>query len=334
MLLTPLQKAAALSFVSLFETGKISDPSRYSIIANIPGDTGGLSYGKHQVTLNSGHLYFLIDSFCQKSVSADDNTLLHTYANQFEPYLPLLRNRDDRLNSDASFADLLRLAGELPEMQQTQDEYFEKAFWYPCMAKCDAFGFVYPLSAAVIYDSFIQGAWDICERLTTGQFGNPNAAREIMWVSYYVGVRSHWLSTNRNMLLRQSVYRPKSLQEICYAQNWNLALPFIVRGVQVNESDLFNTLEPDANSSIPTYHANAHDDMPVLFEGSTHSNEQNYKNKVILVQKALRVFGFYDVPLDGIYGPITSAYVGKFQTAHGLVSDEEVGPRTYALLGV
>lgn len=53
------------------------------------------------------------------------------------------------------------------------------------------------------------------------------------------------------------------------------------------------------------------------------------------LQILLQHLGHYDGNLDGIYGPLTAAAVGKFQSNVGLVPDEVTGILTWsALLGV
>lgn len=52
------------------------------------------------------------------------------------------------------------------------------------------------------------------------------------------------------------------------------------------------------------------------------------------IQRALAVFGIDPGPVDGIYGPKTTAAVAAFQQLKGLVVDGEVGPVTAQALGV
>ncbi|GAW91635.1 spore cortex-lytic enzyme [Calderihabitans maritimus] len=55
---------------------------------------------------------------------------------------------------------------------------------------------------------------------------------------------------------------------------------------------------------------------------------------VILLQQKLSQWGYYDGPIDGIYGPKTFAAVQLFQRKNGLAVDGVVGPATWAALGV
>ncbi|MBO8127907.1 MAG: spore cortex-lytic enzyme [Peptococcaceae bacterium] len=52
------------------------------------------------------------------------------------------------------------------------------------------------------------------------------------------------------------------------------------------------------------------------------------------VQQRLSWWGYYDGPVDGIYGPKTWAAVKKFQRKNGLRADGIVGDRTWAALGL
>ena len=51
------------------------------------------------------------------------------------------------------------------------------------------------------------------------------------------------------------------------------------------------------------------------------------------IQQALKNAGFYQGPLDGKMGPVTTEAVKEFQRIHGLNDDGVVGKRTWAQLG-
>ncbi|HWJ03493.1 MAG TPA: peptidoglycan-binding protein [Verrucomicrobiae bacterium] len=53
---------------------------------------------------------------------------------------------------------------------------------------------------------------------------------------------------------------------------------------------------------------------------------------VSMLQKKLKMSGLYTGRIDGIFGPLTDRAVREFQTAHGLVADGIVGPKTMAAL--
>jgi murein L,D-transpeptidase YcbB/YkuD len=51
------------------------------------------------------------------------------------------------------------------------------------------------------------------------------------------------------------------------------------------------------------------------------------------IQQALKNAGFYQGPLDGKMGPVTTEAVKEFQRIHGLNDDGVVGKQTWAQLG-
>jgi hypothetical protein len=55
-------------------------------------------------------------------------------------------------------------------------------------------------------------------------------------------------------------------------------------------------------------------------------------NDVIALQKRLTTDGFYSGPINGSFGPLTSAGLKKYQTKHGLPAAGVVGPATLKLL--
>jgi hypothetical protein len=65
---------------------------------------------------------------------------------------------------------------------------------------------------------------------------------------------------------------------------------------------------------------------PTIQEGSSGED-------VEVLQRALLRAGFDPGPVDGEFGPVTTAAVRKFQAARGLVVDGVVGPQTWSALG-
>ena len=56
MILTELQRKTIQAMVNIFETSAVL--GRYAQVTLIPGDTGGLTYGRSQTTINSGNPQF------------------------------------------------------------------------------------------------------------------------------------------------------------------------------------------------------------------------------------------------------------------------------------
>ena len=65
----------------------------------------------------------------------------------------------------------------------------------------------------------------------------------------------------------------------------------------------------------------------ILYWGSTGS-------KVMEVQRKLKQWGYYDGPIDGVYGAKTFEAVKLFQRKNGLKVDGVVGPQTAAAMGI
>ncbi len=59
---------------------------------------------------------------------------------------------------------------------------------------------------------------------------------------------------------------------------------------------------------------------------------QSGSSRVLGLQHQLDREGFAPGPFDGLYGPLTTEAVRRFQQAHGLVVDGLAGPRTFAAL--
>ncbi len=73
---------------------------------------------------------------------------------------------------------------------------------------------------------------------TIAQHGQASALGEQVWIGHYVEVRRDWLANHPNMLLRKTVYRMDSFRKLIAQGNWALTLPFVVRGVQIEEEIL------------------------------------------------------------------------------------------------
>jgi len=299
-MLTDLQKKTGAAIVNVFETGRVLGD--YGAIATIAGDTGHLSYGRSQVTLGSGNLYRLIQTYC--------NTTGALLAAQLSNYLQRFRQPDLTLDTDMECRRLLEQAGLDSVMREVQDSFFDGNYWTPAATSAAAMGLSSALGASVVYDSHIQGAWSTVRDRTIAQFGPPAAIGENNWISRYVSVRRDWLANNANPALHPTVYRMNSFLVLIEQGRFDLALPITVRGMTIDA----NTLNGVVTSRT------LHLTTPPLTG-----------NDVRALQQALVKSG-QTVVVDGVFGPSTDAAVRLFQQQHGFVADGVVDANMRALL--
>ncbi len=65
--------------------------------------------------------------------------------------------------------------------------------------------------------------------------------------------------------------------------------------------------------------------LPALSQGGDQVRE---------AQQALKDKGFYNGPVDGVYGPLTQTAVRRYQEQQNLNADGRLGPETFSSLGV
>ncbi|MEK7720386.1 MAG: chitosanase, partial [Bacteroidota bacterium] len=112
-----------------------------------------------------------------------------------------------------------------PVMQQVQDRFFDLRYFQPAMQWMDDNGFSLPLSALVIYDSYIHsGSIMMFLRKRFPERTPKNGGDEKIWISQYVDTRNSWLSTHSSQLLRNTVYRTGCLEIEIARNNWYLDL--------------------------------------------------------------------------------------------------------------
>jgi chitosanase len=218
-MITPVQKKTILSIVNLFETGTIRGD--YSSAICMKGDSGGLTYGRSQTTLNSGNLYKLLVQY--------GNATGAKYAAALRPYLSRVQSKDQSLNYDMALRQILRDAGTDPVMRSCQDDFFDRVYWNPALNKAMTMGFQTALGVGVVYDSTIHGSFPLIANRTIKQVGTVTAAGEEAWVKMYLKLRKSWL-LGCKAPLPNTVYRQDEFRKIVDAGNWALALPIKVRG--------------------------------------------------------------------------------------------------------
>lgn len=310
-MVTELQKKAAQAIVNIFETG--SPQGDYGKVTLLPGDGGHLTYGRSQTTLAGGNLHLLIKAYCE----APDAQ----FATALETYLDRLADRDVGLDRDATFRGLLREAGDDPIMQEVQDRFFDRVYWTPSEQAAGAMGICTGLGTGVVYDSRIHGSWGPMRDRTNDRHGPVGEIGEKAWVEHYVSERRDWLANHSNRLLRQTVYRMDAFRRLVDEANWELELPFRVRGILIDEEVLLGAAPVRAS-------AQAEDERTLRLKTPYMVGDD-----VQVVQQALEKEGF-PIRADGIFGPYTEAAVKRFQQQRGLRVDGIVGPATRSVLGL
>ncbi len=225
MKLTPSQKKILEKVVNVFETGSTSgNYGAIAIFSDGPNNIRQITYGRSQTT-EYGNLRSLV----QKYVSANG-----LFSKKLKPFAEKVGTIP--LTDDQTFKDLLKKAGkEDAVMRKTQDEFFDGKYYQPAIKWATDNGFILPLSALVIYDSYIHSGgilWVI-----RGMFPEspPNlGGNEIEWTTAYVDARQTWLANHPREAVRQTIYRTQCFKNEIARGNWTLGtLPINANGVKV-----------------------------------------------------------------------------------------------------
>ena len=226
MPLTAQQKRICEQVINVFETGKIEgDYSAFVIFADGPHGVRQVTYGRSQTT-EYGNLEELVRMY----VNANG-----TFSEQLRPFVeqigvtPLVDSKE--------FKQLLRDAGRKDQvMQRIQDEFFDKRYFQPAMQWADANQFTLPLSALVIYDSFIHSGSILgFLRKRFPEVPPARGGNEKTWITQYVDARQQWLATHSNKILQRTVYRTQCFQREIARNNWDLAqTPIDANGTAVS----------------------------------------------------------------------------------------------------
>jgi chitosanase len=236
MSFTKKQKAAVKALVSCHETGK--PIGNYSSVAVLT-DGAGISYGIHQATHKSGSLYKIVNLYCQISTSPTAKALAG--------YLAFLRNpakANSPHNRDTKLESLLKSAGAEQAMRYAQDKVFAQNYFEPAMRAVETSKWVTALALAVVYDSMIQGGWATLR-------DRVKASSEKEWIKQYVAVRRNWLANSKKAIVRGTVYRMATFEELIKNNNWSLNVPFFAHGVQVTEAHLEIWMAADDPTAQP-----------------------------------------------------------------------------------
>ena len=224
MNLTAQQKRICEQVINVYETG--STQGNYSAIARFddgPNRIRQVTYGRSQTT-EYGKLHDLIKIYTESAGQLSE---------KLKPFVAKIGITP--LVDDQVFLELLKEAGKDPVMQRVQDEFFDERYFQPAIKWAAKNGFTLPLSALVIYDSFIHSG-SIPEFLRNRFPAKTpaNGGNEKDWITEYVDARDNWLRNHSNTLLRKTVYRTECFQREIERGNWDLSkLPIDAQGVKV-----------------------------------------------------------------------------------------------------
>jgi chitosanase len=224
--LTPVQKRLIERIVNVFETGTPDgDYANISIYHDGPHDIRQITYGRSQTT-EYGKLRQLVIKYVDAGGA---------FSEALGPYVDLVGSVP--LTDDAEFKNLLRKAGRQDiVMREVQDEFFDQAYFQPAIAWADEHGFAEPLSALVIYDSFIHSGSIL--RAIRSRFPEvpPSAGGdERAWTAAYVNARHRWLAAHPRLPVRNTVYRTRCFKNEIQRGNWDLSrVPINANGTKVS----------------------------------------------------------------------------------------------------
>lgn len=293
-MLTPTQAATAKAIVNIFETSQVLGD--YGKVTALADDPGRLTYGRSQTSLASGNLAKLLQQYCANPGAR--------FAGRLRPLLPRFEAQAAELDTDLRLHNLLRACADDPVMRETQDRFFDEAYWAPALRTARQAGIVSPLGVAVVYDSRVHGSWGTCRDLTNSAAGSLAAIGERAWVSAYVARRRQWLAASSNALLRSSVYRMDAFRRLIDQGFWGLPLPLVVRDLEVSSATL---------SALPRgcYDGPHPGTRPLALAQPLPRGLD-----VRLVQLALSDRGM-TILADGVFGQTTKNRIGEFQVAQG-----------------
>jgi len=307
--LTPTQVATAQAIVNLFETGEVLGD--YGLVAVLKGDKGHLSFGRSQTSLGSGNLAKLMQAYCANPGAF--------FGERLAPYLPRFAAIDLSLDNDLKLHNVLRATADDRVMRETQDRFFDTAYWQPARKAALTLGIRSPLGMAVVYDGHVHGSWALIRDRTTAQVGTPAATGEQHWITAYVRQRRAWLATHPREILRATVYRMDAFQRLIDQGMWALTLPLVVRQHEISNASLAGLPPGCYDGPAPGTRAIAL--ATPLLRGLD----------VRRVQLALSDRNV-DIRADGIYGQTSVKLVKAFQTAQGLPATGLLDPGTVVTL--
>jgi chitosanase len=173
----------------------------------------------------------------------------------------------------------------------------------------------------VVYDSVVHGSWQSLRARANAVAGSAAAIGERAWIAAYVRERRAWLAGNRRADLRRTVYRMDAFLGMLDGGDWDLPLPLIVRGLEIDDAAL--QAAPDGVYDGPPPRSRPLRLIQPIVRGLD----------VRLVQVALsRPANGLAVGADGLYGRRSEDAVRTFQAQNGLAATGAVDNPTFDAL--
>jgi chitosanase len=297
-MLTQLQRRTVAAIVNVFETSSVV--GHYSAVTFSASDAGHVSYGRAQASLASGNLGKLLQQYVGVAAAPFERAL--------GPYVQAAIARDNKLDRDGYFQNLLRAAADDKAMRDTQDAFFDQNFLEKAVRAAEEAGLTTALGAALAYDAFIQGGWErVCNR-TDSAVGPIAKAGEPEWIRGYIAQRRAWL-ISLDSLASQTVYRMDAFQRLVELDQWDLALPLVVRTLEISDQTL-NAFPADCYDGS---HPVGSRDLS-LAQGAPVPRGLDVRR----LQLGLSADKTLSVVADGVFGRGTQSAITAYQQAHGL----------------
>lgn len=224
--MTASQKRLIERVVNVFETGSVG--GNYAAIAIFndgPGNIKQITYGRSQTT-EYGNLRELVQNYAGSG---------GTYSKSLKPYVEKIGK--SALTDNEDFKVVLKKAGkEDPLMKKVQDTFFDERYYKPAIKWAKDNGFIMPLSALVIYDSFIQSGSILgVIRQMFPETTPKNGGNEIEWTTAYVTSRHRWLAEHPREIVTRTTYRTQCFINEIAKGNWTLGVvPINANGTKVS----------------------------------------------------------------------------------------------------
>lgn len=236
MTFTETNRKTAAKIARVFETSRADGD--YSALA-VLDDKAGISYGINQFTHRSGSLAVVVERYLANGGRLGADVL--------REHLPKLKDLSGvaiyRASTNAKLKQALKAAAETTEMKTAQESVAYDLYMKPAIAICSRYGFVEPLSLAVVYDSVVHGSFFRIARSVAVGYAN-----EREWVTAYVRRRDAWFASYPR--LRKTRYRTRFFLEQIAKSNWQLRLPINVQGVLIRDAPRARELSTETASTI------------------------------------------------------------------------------------